>query len=202
MSSAHFVRVTLALTLLLGCVSCAELQTTHSGQRAHRSRKHKPAFAFRLPEWHLPFWEREPAKGPAKIVADLSEQRAYLFRGRSLVMESSISTGRKGFETPPGNYRVIQKDAHHFSNLYGAYVNESGAVVKANAEPGHDVKPPGTSFAGAPMPYFLRFQGGYGMHAGYVPRFRASHGCIRMPRAMAQRFFDAARLGTPVTVKE
>jgi lipoprotein-anchoring transpeptidase ErfK/SrfK len=52
------------------------------------------------------------------------------------------------------------------------------------------------------MPFFLRFTRGYGMHAGYVPRYRASHGCIRMPGEMAEHFFDAAEEGTPVIVKE
>ena len=51
----------------------------------------------------------------------------------------------------------------------------------------------GTHFVGAPMPYFLRFRDGYGMHAGFVPRYRASHGCIRMPIEMAKHFFDAAK---------
>ena len=45
------------------------------------------------------------------------------------------------------------------------------------------------------MPYFLRFNGGYGMHAGYVPQFRASHGCIRLPARMARRFYENAGFG-------
>jgi lipoprotein-anchoring transpeptidase ErfK/SrfK len=65
-----------------------------------------------------------------------------------------------------------------------------------------DPQPPGTIFDGARMPYFLRFTGGYGMHAGFVPRYRASHGCIRMPKEMARHFFDAAEDGTPVIVKD
>ena len=52
------------------------------------------------------------------------------------------------------------------------------------------------------MPYFLRFRGGYGMHAGFVPRFRASHGCVRMPIKMAKHFFEAAEIGTRVEVIE
>ena len=52
------------------------------------------------------------------------------------------------------------------------------------------------------MPYFLRFRDGYGMHAGFVPRFRASHGCVRMPLAMAHHFFKAAEMGTRVEVIE
>jgi lipoprotein-anchoring transpeptidase ErfK/SrfK len=52
------------------------------------------------------------------------------------------------------------------------------------------------------MPYFLRFTGGYGMHGGFVPRFRASHGSIRMPGEMAKHFFEAADIDTPLIVRE
>ena len=52
------------------------------------------------------------------------------------------------------------------------------------------------------MPYFMRFNGGYGMHAGYVPKFRASHGCIRLPARMARHFFENAPDDTPVIVRE
>ena len=65
-----------------------------------------------------------------------------------------------------------------------------------------DPCPKGARFVGAAMPYFMRFTGGYGMHAGYVPRYRASHGCIRMPEKMARRFFEAAKVGTRVEVIE
>jgi lipoprotein-anchoring transpeptidase ErfK/SrfK len=50
------------------------------------------------------------------------------------------------------------------------------------------------------MPFYLRFTGGYGMHMGHLPGYRASHGCVRMPGEMAERFFNAADIGTPVTV--
>lgn len=148
------------------------------------------------------YWNGEGASGSPKIVVHLTEQRAYFFKGKKLVGESNISTGRKGYETPPGKYRVIQKDEHHVSSEYGDFVGEDGEVVKANVTNGKDHRPAGTEFAGAKMPYFLRFTRGYGMHAGFVPRFRASHGCIRMPAEMAKHFFDAAEEETPVIVKE
>jgi lipoprotein-anchoring transpeptidase ErfK/SrfK len=50
------------------------------------------------------------------------------------------------------------------------------------------------------MPYFLRFHGGYGLHAGFLPGFPASHGCVRMPERMAQIFFANSSQGTPVRV--
>jgi lipoprotein-anchoring transpeptidase ErfK/SrfK len=52
------------------------------------------------------------------------------------------------------------------------------------------------------MPYFMRFSGGYGLHAGVVPNRRASHGCVRLPRIMAERLFTHSVVGTPVTVTD
>lgn len=148
------------------------------------------------------YWESEGVRGSPKIVVHLSEQRAYFYKGKRLVGESTVSTGKPGFSTPPGRYRVIQKDKDHISSQFGDYVDDAGNVVESNIDVREDPKPPGARFDGARMPYFLRFNGGYGMHAGYVPRYRASHGCIRLPEQMARHFFRAAHEGTPVIVKE
>jgi lipoprotein-anchoring transpeptidase ErfK/SrfK len=131
----------------------------------------------------------------------VAEQRAYFYKGHKLVGERTVSTGKRGFDTPPGHYRVIQKDKDHVSSEFGDYVNASGEVVKSNIDVRKDSQPAGTHFDGARMPYFMRFNGGYGMHAGYVPRFRASHGCIRLPARMARHFFENTPDDTPVIVK-
>jgi uncharacterized protein YceK len=146
------------------------------------------------------FWNSE-LKGSPSIVIDLSEQAAYFYRGKKVAGKSIISSGRKGHETPAGSYQVIQKSKDHVSNLYGDYVSEDGDMIKKNVDVRKDAKPEGAIFKGAKMPYFLRFQGGYGMHAGHLPGYRASHGCIRMPRKMAERFYSAASIGTPVKVR-
>ena len=148
------------------------------------------------------YWRGNDARGPAKIVVHVGEQRAYFYKGRKLVGESTVSTGKRGFDTPPGHYRVIQKDKDHVSSEFGDYVTERGTVVKSNIDVRKDPQPAGTHFDGARMPYFMRFNGGYGMHAGYVPRFRASHGCIRLPTRMARHFFENAPDDTPVIVKQ
>jgi lipoprotein-anchoring transpeptidase ErfK/SrfK len=72
--------------------------------------------------------------------------------------------------------------------------------VMRNINIKQDPQPPATTFRGAPMPYFLRIQGGIGMHAGYLPGYPASHGCIRLPERMAVRFFQNAPVGTPVEI--
>ena len=148
------------------------------------------------------FWNGDAVTGAALIQIVLSQQRAYFFKGEQLVGASVISSGKKGFETPPGTYKVIQKDKKHVSNLYGDYVDDEGAVVQANVDISKDPKPEeAVAFVGAKMPNFLRFTGGYGMHAGHLPGYRASHGCVRMPGAMAAHFFDATEIGMPVIVQ-
>ena len=140
--------------------------------------------------------------GRASIVVDLSDQRAYLYKGSTLVLESSASTGREGFGTPAGSFRVIQKDQDHRSGLYGAYLSAAdGSVMVPDVDVRKTPRPPGTRYEGAPMPYFLRVAGAVGMHAGEVPGYPASHGCIRLPPSKARRFFEAVRVGTPVTIR-
>ena len=143
----------------------------------------------------------ERHKGRASIVVDLGEQEAYLFRGKHQTASSRISSGREGHRTPTGRFSVIRKDIDHRSSLYGAYVDNSGRVVKANVDSRKDSKPRGTHFVGASMPFFVEFSPGYGLHQGYLPGVPASHGCIRMPYWKARQFYDAAPLGTPVTLK-
>jgi lipoprotein-anchoring transpeptidase ErfK/SrfK len=132
----------------------------------------------------------------------LNEQKAYFFRGKHLVGETTVSTGKPGFSTPPGHYHVISKDRDHVSSEFGDYVDDSGNVVRSNIDARKDKRPSGTHFDGARMPYCMHFNGGYAMHEGYVPPFAASHGCIRIPRGMAEKFFDAAPEGTSIVVKE
>ena len=199
LNRSHF-RISLGLSALLFCTSCAELQTQLETQRRVVSDALKTALAAPHPK--PAYWREDDYKGAPKIVVHLHEQRAYFYKGKHLIGESNISTGRKGYETPPGKYRVIQKDADHVSSEYGDYVDEDGTIVEKNISVRKDPKPPGAVFDGAKMPYFLRFTRGYGMHAGFVPRYRASHGCIRMPAEMARHFFEAADDDTPVIVKE
>lgn len=150
-------------------------------------------------------WDAEKAKaerGEPSLVIDLSEQRVYLYKGEALIGETKCSSGKKGFETPPGFYKVTQKNKDHVSNLYGNFVDETGAITQRDVDMSKMKVPEGQTFAGAKMPYFQRFTGGYGLHAGNVPNRRASHGCVRLPRIMAERFFAHTSIGTPVTVQE
>ena len=148
------------------------------------------------------YWDGDGVAGAPTVEIHLHEQRAYFYKGDVLVGLSQISSGREGHNTPPGSFKIIQKDPDHRSSEYGDYVDPATQqVVQANVANGKDPKPPGTVFLGAPMPNFMRLtNGGVGMHAGYLPGVPASHGCIRMPAFMAQNFFNNAPMGTPVTV--
>jgi lipoprotein-anchoring transpeptidase ErfK/SrfK len=148
------------------------------------------------------WWDDEGVSGSPKIVVNIGDQKAYFYKGKHLVGETTVSTGKPGFSTPPGRYQVLSKSPDHVSTLFGDYVDDYGNVVRSNIDSRKDRRPPGTHFDGAEMPYAMFFRGGYAMHQGYVPPFAASHGCIRLPRGMARPFFENAPVGTPVTVKE
>ncbi len=126
------------LTLALG-TSCEDLdQSSAAAQRARAS-----AARTATPHPDPGYWAGDGMEGAPKIVVHLAEQRAFFYKGKTLVAQSSISTGRKGFETPPGKYRVIQKDEDHVSNLYGSYVDKNGTVVQRNVDVEKDPKPRG-----------------------------------------------------------
>ena len=158
------------------------------------------AVSSSAPQDTVSYWDGDGVEGSPSVKIKISEQKAYFYKGGNLVGVSQLSTGREGTGTPTGSYKIIQKDKDHVSNLYGDYVDDAGNVVVPNVAVNKDPKPPGTKFKGAPMPYFMRIVGGVGMHAGYLPGYPASHGCIRMPEFMAENFFNAVSTGTPVTI--
>ena len=146
------------------------------------------------------YWDGDTAGGSPSVKISLGEQRAYFYKGGVLVGVSQLSTGREGLNTPFGHFKIIQKDKDHVSSLFGDYVDSAGNVVVPNVDVTKDPKPPGAHFRGTPMPYFMRIVSGTGMHAGYLPGYPASHGCIRMPEFMAEDFFKSVSVGTPVTI--
>lgn len=147
------------------------------------------------------YWDGDGISGAPSMVISLSKQTCSFYKGDKLVGISAISSGREGYGTPPGNYKIIQKKIDHKSNLYGNYVDAAGNVVKKDVSPKTDPCPPGAQFAGAPMPYWMRLtNAGVGMHQGFLPGVPDSHGCIRMPEQMVKIFWAHAPLGTPVSI--
>jgi hypothetical protein len=134
-----------------------------------------------------------------EIDLDLSAQKATLYQDGEEVYNCPISSGRLSHPTPVGDFEVIEKDPDHHSNLYGKIVDSGGRVVKSSADCATPV-PHGCHFQQAPMKWFLRFDGAAGMHAGILPGYPASHGCVRMPANKAKLFYDIAQIGTPVYV--
>lgn len=111
--------------------------------------------------------------GPMAVVVSLTEQRAYVYRNGMLVAVSTVSSGKPGHETPTGVFTILQKDKDHHSNVYD----------------------------NAPMPYQERLTwGGVALHAGGLPGYPESHGCIHLPSEFARRLFDSTDLGMTVVV--
>lgn len=147
------------------------------------------------------WWRPDVVGGTPHIIIDLSEQRAYFFKGHQLAGISPVSTGVAGNRTPTGTFRVSQKKVYHRSNLYGHYVDRAGYVRSSSVDVRKDRRPPGTIFRGASMDFFMRFNGAVSMHAGKVTGRPESHGCVRLPWHMAKIFYENAPSGTKVTVR-
>ncbi|MDP9291875.1 MAG: L,D-transpeptidase family protein [Verrucomicrobiota bacterium] len=150
----------------------------------------------------ISYWDGDGVGGKPSVKIRLGEQRAYFFRGGQLVGVSLLSTGREGFNTPHGNFSIIQKDKDHVSSRFGDYVDANGNIIQKDVDRDKDPMPPGARYDGAKMPYFMRIVSGTGLHAGFLPGYPASHGCIRMPEHMAEIFFGHVAVGTPVQITE
>jgi lipoprotein-anchoring transpeptidase ErfK/SrfK len=112
-------------------------------------------------------------QGPLVIVVSIDRQKVTIYDSNGVFAESPVSTGMKGHSTPMGVFSVIQKHKFHHSNIY----------------------------SGAPMPYMQRITwSGVAMHAGVLPGYPASHGCIRMPMAFAVKMWNWTRMGARVIV--
>lgn len=202
----------LLLLLALCLSSCQTVQTT--GDNAFRySRKFVTSDVPRAARYvrrkvtglfggrrDSSFWYADQMAGQPSVIINLSEQMVYLFKGGQLAGGSPISSGAEGYDTRPGSYHIMQKDISHKSSIYGDYEDAYGNVIMQNIDNRKDPKPPGTRFEGAKMYYFMRVYGGVGMHQGYLPGYAASHGCIRLPGHMAEKFFRHVEVGTPVEI--
>jgi L,D-transpeptidase catalytic domain len=138
-------------------------------------------------------------RAETSVEIDLEEQMAYLLQNGRLLLASPISSGRYGHLTKGGSFKILEKERTHYSSMYGKIVDARGNTIVADADADMSV-PGGGKFIPAPMHYFMRFSGADGMHAGYLPGYPASHGCVRMPEQYAIAFFNSVSVGTPVTV--
>lgn len=112
-------------------------------------------------------------EGPVIVIVSLSVQRAFVYRNGVPIAVSTISSGKRGHETPTGVFTILEKDIDHRSNKY----------------------------SNAPMPYMQRLTwAGVAMHAGRLPGYPASHGCIRLPFEFAKLLFAITRPGLTVVV--
>lgn len=119
-------------------------------------------------------WEKRAYNATdLRIIAVLDIQRLYVFDGDTLVGVSTISAGKKDKPTPTGTFEILQKNIDHKSNLY----------------------------SNAPMPYMQRLTwDGIALHAGHIPGYPASHGCVRLPLPFAKALYSVTKMKQPVTI--
>jgi lipoprotein-anchoring transpeptidase ErfK/SrfK len=136
------------------------------------------------------------------IRISVPDQIAEFERGGRPIGWCYVATGKEGFGTKPGKYRIMEKIVDKYSNRYGWIEDEFGNVVNPDAKAGDRV-PEGMIYVPAPMPYWMRLTSyGIGMHGGLIPEpgKPASHGCIRLPQQFVPVLFDSVDVGTSVTI--
>lgn len=142
-------------------------------------------------------------KGNSSIIIYLDQQKAYYYKDGKQVGWTYVATGTSAHPTRTGHFCVMEKVLDKISNLYGIAVDANGDVVDGDFDTRTDSLPEGAQFRPAKMPLYMRLTGdGVGMHVGKIPHpgRPASHGCIRMPRAMAEKFYANLPIGTPVAI--
>jgi lipoprotein-anchoring transpeptidase ErfK/SrfK len=142
-----------------------------------------------------------PDKSNVAVIVSIPRQRVYLMVGDQIAIDSPISSGKAGHETPTGSFTVLEKDPNHRSTLYGAFCDSKNRIVRAGVSLHIDSAPSGTHFVGAPMLYFCRFHDAVGMHIGILPGYPASHGCVRLPDTIAPLIYQNVVVGTSVDVQ-
>lgn len=138
---------------------------------------------------------------PIFIRVSLSQQRAFLYVGKQLAIETPISSGKRSGWTPLGLFTIFAKEPNHYSTIYGNFVNTHGHIVREGVCSRTDSAPSGTHFQGAPMLYFMALTNKIGFHVGCLPGYPSSHGCIRLPHDMAQLFYEHTPLKTAVSIE-
>ena len=115
-----------------------------------------------------------PKAGATSVLISMRNQRGYVYRAGQLVGITTVSTGVPEHPTDPGRWTILNKKKFHRSNKY----------------------------SNAPMPHMQRLDHyGRALHGGVVPGYPASHGCIRLPPAMAKRLFDMTKVGDVVNIE-
>ena len=128
-----------------------------------------------------------------RVKVSLSKQQVYVLEGDRPLLVAATCIGIPGKGTPTGNFTVFNKTAHKRSGSYGFYVN-GGQVVAAEAGHGSG------TYVGYPMPFWVEFSPTYGFHQGYVWPVPRTHGCLRLHKNVAPKFYALVHEGTPVNI--
>ena len=139
---------------------------------------------------------RPTAPGAVQVKVSLSQQAVYVMEGERLLMAAATCVGLPEKPTPRGTFRITQKIEHKRSNSYGYFVK--GAEI----EPGEARSPKPGRFVGYPMAYWCEFAPAYGFHSGYVHPVPRTHGCLRLHKSVAPKFYALVREGTPVNIAD
>lgn len=169
-------------TLILLCAALF-LAGCASGSKGFRSAYDSPA-------------TRPQNPNNVRVKVSLKNRAVYVLEGDRPLLVTATAIGLPGKSTPTGNFRVFNKNAEKRSGSYGFWAN--GSDIRPGTSGSRTVA--GGSYIGFPMAYWVEFASGYGFHEGSVWPIPRTHGCLRLHKNVAPKFFALTKIGTPVNI--
>lgn len=138
-----------------------------------------------------------------RIVVSLGRQRAYLYVGDEVAIDTPVSSGKRRGQTPTGDFTVVEKSASHLSNWHGDFVDADGQAVRHGVSTRIDAAPSGTTFRVVPAEYYLKLNDeGLALHAGRLPGYPSADTAVRLPPGIAPLVFQRVSPGAAVRIEE
>ena len=164
-----------SLAIAAASATCGLILPGHQAQAQTKQAQSKQAPANKAANQSKAAPLVQPSLSPLVAVVSIGRQRVTFYDKTGAVAQSPVSSGMRGHETPQGVFSIIGKEEEHFSNLYDD----------------------------ASMPFMQRLTwSGVAMHAGALPGYAASHGCIRLPHGFAERIFKMTKFNTRVVIMQ
>jgi len=161
------------MLLRFGCASLALALFSQAGAAAPDDRRSERRTKPQQQQSRVEQPKALSSEGPLLMLVSLNQQRMYVYDSNGLVVQTRVSSGRSGHETPVGIYRILEKKVDHTSNIY----------------------------LDAKMPHMQRLtMTGIALHGGVIPGYPASGGCVRLPYDFARRFFNMTDINQRVVI--
>ena len=196
----HLFALLSGITCALLFSSCSNISPIGSKQSAHQKFQAADDYAKSYTIYKNEKLLANKSAKASKLVIDKPTQRALLYIGNEVAVDSPCTTGKSGKRTPSGSFKVTSKIKDKRSNIFGRYYKNGKVVYGGDRRKYHGSY---DKYVGSSLPYWMRLtDDGIGLHgSSSIKRYPGSNGCIRLPHSIAPTFYYRTNTSTPVIVR-